>query len=44
MLHHSNFLYADDGMVVSTDPVWLQGEFDNLIRLFARVGIQTNYG
>ena len=34
--------YADDGMVASSDPVWLQGAFNALVGLFDRVGLQTN--
>ena len=30
--------YAEDGLVASTNPVWLQGTFDTLMRLFDRVG------
>ena len=32
----------EDGLVASTDPEWLQGEFDTLTGLFDRVGIRTN--
>ena len=34
--------YADDGMVVSSDPAWLQGAFSALVAIFDRVGLQTN--
>ena len=34
--------YADDGMVASLDPTWLQGAFNALIGLFDRVGLQNN--
>ena len=34
--------YADDGMVASSDPAWLQGAFNALVGLFDRVGLQTN--
>ena len=43
MLHHANFFYTEDGLVVSTDPVWLQGAFDTLTGLFDRAGIWKNY-
>ena len=43
VLHRATFLYADDGVVASTDPVWLQGSFDTLTGLFDRVGIRTNF-
>ena len=36
--------YADDGMVVSFDPAWLQGAFTALVGLFDRVGLRTNVG
>ena len=36
--------YADDGMVASSDPGWLQGAFNTLIGLFDRVGLHTNFG
>ena len=42
MIHHVAFFYADDGLVASTDPVWIQGLFNNLTGLFYRVGIQKN--
>ena len=31
--------YADDGLVASTDPEWLQGMFYNLTGIFDRVGL-----
>ena len=34
--------YADDGMVASLDPAWLQGAFNALVGLFDRVGLQKN--
>ena len=40
--HQAALLYADDGMVASSDPVWLQGAFNALVGLFDRVGLQTN--
>ena len=36
--------YADDGMVASSDPAWLQGTFNALVGLFGRVGLQKNVG
>ena len=36
--------YADDGMVASSDPVWLQGAFNALVGLFDRVSLQTDVG
>ena len=35
-------MYADDKMVESTDPEWLQLKFNMLTGLFDRVGLQTN--
>ena len=34
--------YADDGMIASSDPGWLQGSFNTLLGLFCQVGLQTN--
>ena len=36
--------YADNGMIASSDPVWLQGAFNSLVGLFYRVSLQTNVG
>ena len=44
VLHCATFLYDDDSLVASTDPVWLQGAFDTLSGLFNRVGLHTNAG
>ena len=35
--HQAELFYADDGMVASLDPVWLQGLFNALVGLFDRV-------
>ena len=40
--HQSAVFYADDGMVVLSDPAWLQGAFSALVAIFGRVGLQTN--
>ena len=32
--HQSDLFYADDGMVVSSDPRWLQWAFSTLVGLF----------
>ena len=37
-----HIFYADDGMVASTDPDWLQGEFDTLTGIFNRVLLWEN--
>ena len=42
--HQAAFFYADDGMVASSEPLWLQGAFNTLVGLFDRVGLQTNFG
>ena len=42
--HQAALSYADDGMVVSLDPAWLQGAFTALVGLFDRVGLLTNSG
>ena len=38
----AEFFNANDGVVASTDPGWLQSEFDMLTGLFDRVGLRTN--
>ena len=40
--HQSEVLYADNGMVVSSDPSWLQGAISSLVDIFDRVGLRTN--
>ena len=42
--HHADLFYADDVMVAFSDPRWIQGEFNTLVSLFERVGLQTNVG
>ena len=42
--HQADLFYADDGMVASSDPRWLQGDFNTLVGLFDRVGLRTNVG
>ena len=42
--HQNALLYADDGMVASLDPRWLQDAFSTLVGLFDRVGLWTNVG
>ena len=42
--HQADPLYADDGMVASSDPRWLQGAFNTLVILFDRMGKHTNVG
>ena len=38
----ATLFYADDRMVASKYPVWLQSECDTLTGLFYQVGLQTN--
>ena len=42
--HQLAVFYANDGMVVSSDPAWLQGAFSALVAILDRVGLQTNVG
>ena len=44
VLNRAKFLYADDGLVASMDPVWLQGAFETLTVLFDRVELKKNPG
>ena len=40
--HQAALFYADDGMLASSDPQWLQWVFTQLVGLFDRVGLNTN--
>ena len=40
--HQAALFYADNGMVSSSDRQWLQWAFTQLVRLFERVGLNTN--
>ena len=40
--HQSAVFYTDDGMVVLSDPAWLQGVFNALVAFFDKVGLMTN--
>ena len=42
--HQAALFYADDGMVASSAPHWLQWEFNALVGLFGRVGLRNNVG
>ena len=42
--HQNPLLYADNGMVASLDPQWLQGGLSTLVSLFERVGLKNNVG
>lgn len=39
---HCMLFYADDGMIGSRDPKWLQESFDVLVELFKCMGLWTN--
>ena len=40
--NQNSLLYADDGMVATLDPQWLQGDFSTLEGIFDRLGLKTN--
>ena len=40
--HQAALFYADDGMIASSDPRWLQWDFTVLVGLFDSVGLKTN--
>ena len=42
--HQAALFYADESIVASSDPRWLQWEFDTLVSLFYWVGLRTNVG
>ena len=42
--HQAALFYADDGMLASSNPQWLQWVFTQLVGLFDRVGLNTNCG
>ena len=42
--HQAALFYAENSMVASSDPHWLQWEFNTLVGLFERVGLRTNVG
>ena len=42
--HQADLFYAEDGMVASSDPRWLQGALNTLVVLFDRVGLRINFG
>ena len=33
-IHQSSLFYIDDGIITSSDPGWLQGDFSTLVGLF----------
>ena len=40
--HQAALFYADDSMVASSDPHWIQWAFNTLVGLFDRIGLHTN--
>ena len=42
--HQATLFYADNGMVVSSNPAWLQGAFTSMLGLFDRVVLWKNVG
>ena len=42
--HQAALFYADNVMVASSDPRWLQWAFTTLVGLFERMGLKTNTG
>ena len=40
--HQAALFYADDSMLASSDPQWLQWAFTQLVGIFDRVGLHTN--
>ena len=42
--HQATLFYADDDMVASSDPQWIQGAFNTLVGLFDRVGLRKCFG
>ena len=42
--YQASLFYADDGMVASSDPCWLQWACNYLVSLFERVGLRKNVG
>ena len=42
VVNKAEFFYAEDGQIVSTNPVWFQREFYILIGIFKQVGLRNN--
>ena len=42
--HQNALFYANDSMVTSLEPIWIQGAFITLVGLFDRVVLNTNVG
>ena len=41
-VEHNIRFYADDGRIAGRDPIWVQAELTTMVRIFERVGLQTN--
>ena len=41
---HNIFFCADDGRIVGPDPFWVQTTLMAMVRMFKKVGLQTNLG
>ena len=44
VIHCTVFFCADNSLVTSNNPIWMQGKFITLTGLFYRMGIQKNVG
>ena len=44
LINHAALFHTCDGLAGCTDPEWLQGVFDTLVRVFNMVDIHTNVG
>ena len=44
MAEKADFIYADYRLVASTNPAWIRSEFDGIIGLFERIGLQNKVG
>ena len=42
--YQADLFFADDGMVASSDPCWIQGAFNTLVGMFDRLFLQTDAG
>ena len=39
---HNIYFYTDDGRIAGRDPIWVQAALTKMVRMFERVGLQTN--
>ena len=39
---HNICFYTDDGQIAGQDPIWVQAVLTTMVRIFERVGLQTN--